>query len=476
MGKNVVIVGAGPAGLTAAFELVKAGHKVTVLERDENYVGGLARTMLYKGFRFDIGAHRFFTKNQAVKKWWHERLPGDFITVKRLTRIFYRGRFFDYPLKPKNALIGLGFWTSAGCVLSYLWRQVKPIKPERSFADWVINHFGDQLYLTFFKTYTEKVWGMPCDEISHDWASQRIKGLSLFGAITNAFAGKSKKDGLAKTLIDQFEYPRFGAGMLWEKARDEIIASGGTVLMGQTIIGLKREGNRILAAQMKSVSGKVDEFGADEFIVSMPLRDCVLGMEAAFEPEIRAAAERLSYRDFILVAMIVSRTELFPDNWIYVHDPGVKVGRIDNFNNWTREMADRPGVTCLEFEYFCSQNDAFWGKTDEEIFFLAKQELEKLGLAKASEVLDGCVVRVEKAYPVYDAEYRRNVNIIRGALARIENLQNIGRNGMHKYNNQDHSMFTGILAAGNLSGNKHDVWRVNTDAEYQEEYDQKGGR
>lgn len=474
--KKVIVVGAGPAGLTAAWELAKSGHEVQVLERDPKYVGGLARTLSYKGLRFDIGGHRFFSKNPEITRWWRERLPNDFIRVKRLSRIIYRNRFFDYPLKPGNALAGLGVFTSMNCILSYFWRRLNPIAPEQSFADWVINRFGDRLYRIFFKTYTEKVWGMPCHEISSDWASQRIKGLSLVRAILTAFWSRRSEEGLTKTLIDQFEYPRLGAGMLWEKTRDEIVGFGGNILMGRTIVGLKRERNRIVSVKARSSSGATEEFMADEFIVSMPLRDCVLAMEPPLQSQVRTAAGRLSYRDFILVAMIVNRTELFPDNWIYVHDPEVKVGRIQNYNNWTSEMAGRPGVTCLEFEYFCSQNDGFWKKSDEEILVVAKDELEKLGLARASEVSDGCVVRAEKAYPVYDFEYRENVEIIRNGLEEIENLQVIGRNGMHKYNNQDHSMFTGILAARNVNGGKHDVWHVNTDAEYHEEHNEQTGR
>ncbi|HLP77550.1 MAG TPA: NAD(P)/FAD-dependent oxidoreductase, partial [Candidatus Paceibacterota bacterium] len=474
--KRVIVVGAGPAGLTAAIELVKKGHAVTVLERDPEYVGGLARTLSYKGFRFDVGAHRFFSKNPEIARWWRERLPNDFIPIKRLTRILYRHRFFDYPLKPGNALKGLGILSSLGCVLSYFWRRSKPIRPERSFEDWVVNRFGDRLYQIFFKTYTEKVWGMPCSEISADWASQRIKGLSLSKAILNAFRGEQSEEGVTKTLIDHFEYPRFGAGMLWERTRDEIVECGGSVLMGRKVTGFRWQSGRIAAVRVESKSGETEECIADEFIISMPLPDCVSGMEPALEVEVRAAARKLLYRDFILVALIVNRTELFPDNWIYVHDPEVKVGRIENFNNWTREMVPRPGVTCLEFEYFCSREDEFWKRSDEEILSVAKAELEKLGLAKASEVLDGCVVRIEKAYPVYDSEYRNNVEIIRTALGRFENLQVIGRNGMHKYNNQDHSMLTGILAAQNVSGEQHDVWQVNTDAEYHEEHRGESGR
>lgn len=473
---KAVVVGAGPAGLTSAWELAHAGHDVTVLERDPRHVGGLARTLNYKGFRFDIGAHRFYSKNPDISRWWNERLPGDFIKVKRLTRILYRQHFFHYPLLAKDALFGLGFVTSTACVLSYLWRQLFPRRQERSFEDWVINHFGDRLYRIFFKTYTEKVWGMPCHQISADWASQRIKGLSLKKAVLGALGFKSSGQETVKTLIDEFEYPRFGAGMLWEKVRDEIQQRGGKVLLGKSVIQFEREGNRVIAVHTMSANGQQERWAADSFIVSMPLRDCVLNMDPPLAADVQAAAKQLLYRDFILVALIVGRTNLFPDNWIYVHDPAVKVGRIENYNNWTVEMAPQPNMTCLEMEYFCTKNDGVWQMNHAEIIDLAKRELEHLGLAKAAEVTDGCVVRVEKAYPVYDADYRHNVDIIRQALSQLENLQVVGRNGMHKYNNQDHSMLTGILAARNLDGEQNNVWQVNGDAEYLEEITEDKGR
>lgn len=477
MKKNkVIVIGAGPAGLTAAWELANTGHDVTVLERDPQHVGGLARTLKYKGFRFDIGAHRFFSKNPDISRWWNERLPGDFVRVKRLTRILYKQRFFHYPLLAKDALFGLGLFTSTACVLSYVCRQIFPRRSECSFEDWVINRFGDRLYHIFFKTYTEKVWGISCNQISADWASQRIKGLSLKKAIKEALGLRSSRSETVKTLIDEFEYPRLGAGMLWEKTRDEILKQGGRVQMGKMVTKFEREGNRITAVHTFSESEQEERWAGNSFIVSMPLRECVLNMEPPLEPDVQAAARQLSYRDFMLVALIVNATDLFPDNWIYVHDPAVKVGRIENYNNWTREMAPHPNATCLEMEYFCKKNDGLWRMSDAEIIELAKGELEQLGLVNADAVVDGCVVRVEKAYPVYDADYRQNVDVIRQALSRFENLQVVGRNGMHKYNNQDHSMLTGILAARNLEGASNDVWRVNGDAEYLEEVTEEKGR
>jgi protoporphyrinogen oxidase len=466
---STLVIGGGPAGLAAAWELSKRGVKVTVLEKEPKDVGGLSRTLTYKGFRFDIGGHRFFSKNQEMSQWWRARLPNDFIRVKRLSRIYYRGRFFHYPLRAGDALIGLGLGTSMACVASYLWRRLLPIAPERSFEDWVINRFGDRLYQMFFKTYTEKVWGMPCSQISADWASQRIKGLSLWAAARNAFSGRRDSKETAKTLIDEFDYPRLGPGMLWEKVRDDIVRQGGRVYMGRSVLRFERSENRIVSVITKGLSGELEQWSGESFIVSMPLQHCALAMNPCLTAKAQAAAKQLSYRDFLLVILIVNRRDLFADNWIYIHAPEVKVGRIQNFNNWGEDMVPDRNVTSLEFEYFCSRGDPFWSLSDAEIAEVAKRELETLGLAKASDVLDTCVVRVEKAYPVYDANYQKNVEVIRQALEPITNLQIVGRNGMHKYNNQDHSMLTGILASRNLTGESYDVWRVNTDAEYLEE-------
>ncbi|MDD5262557.1 MAG: NAD(P)/FAD-dependent oxidoreductase [Methylacidiphilales bacterium] len=470
-----IIVGAGPAGLTAAAELVENGFRVDVLEKDPEYVGGIARTVRYKGYRFDIGGHRFFSKSPEVTEWWRRRLPDDFIQVRRMSRIFYRGKFFDYPLRAGNALRNLGIFTSMACMLSYLWSRLRPVRPEKSFADWVTNRFGSRLFRIFFKTYTEKVWGMPCNQISADWAAQRIKGLSLLKAIWFALLPQRKGEGsgVVKTLIDRFEYPRLGPGMMWEKTRDDIQARGGAIHMGTEVTRIRHDGSKVLSVETRMADGATREWQAHAFIISMPLRETIAALDPKAEDEVCRAAERLKYRDFLTVALMVRRADLFPDNWIYVHDPGVRLGRIQNFNNWSPEMAPGNDTTCLGLEYFCFEGDGLWTMRDEDLIELGKRELATLGLVKPEEVFDGAVVRMPKAYPVYGPGYLEDVARIRRALGKFSNLQPVGRNGLHKYNNQDHSMMTALLAARNLNGGAFDVWKVNTDAEYHEE-DEKG--
>lgn len=464
-------MGAGPAGLTAAYEAARAGWRVTVLEKDATYVGGIARTVRHGENRFDIGGHRFFSKSEEVTRWWHERLPDDFIQVRRRSRIYYRGRFFDYPLKPWNALRNLGLATSVACVASYAWARLFPRRPEVSFEDWVSNRFGRRLFAIFFKTYTEKVWGIPCGELSADWAAQRIRGLSLVSAVVNALKGGGGGKPTVKTLIDSFHYPRLGPGQMWEKVAGDVRALGGAIEMACDVSAIRHEGGRVTSLVARD--GRA--FAADQFILSMPLRETAMAFDPPLPQAARDAAQRLRYRDFLTVALVIEGENPFPDNWIYIHDPAVRMGRIQNFRNWSEAMVGGGSSTCLGLEYFCFAGDGLWTSPDERLLELATRELGQLGLLRAGRVAGGSVVRMEKAYPIYDPGYQANVDKVRAELERFPNLLVVGRNGMHKYNNQDHSMMTAMLAVRNLQGAAYNLWNVNTDAEYHEEGPGDGG-
>ncbi len=465
-GDHVVIIGAGPGGLTAAYILSKKGVRVTVLEAD-SIVGGISRTAQYKGYRFDIGGHRFFTKIRPVDELWHEILGDEFISVPRLSRIHYDGKFFDYPLKAGNALSGLGVWTALGIVASYAWAHVRPSPVEENLEQWVTNRFGRKLYEIFFKTYTEKVWGIPCTEIRAEWAAQRIQNLSLAKAILSA-AQLNRRSTDVKSLINQFKYPRLGPGQMWEMCTAKVERLGGRVLMRHAVTALEHRDGRVVAVRAETPDGEVRIEG-EHFISTMPIRNLLHALDPDTPEEVGEAADGLRYRDFLTVALILDRDNLFPDNWIYIHTPGVKVGRIQNFNNWSRAMVPDPGRTCLGLEYFCFEGDGLWTSRDEDLIALGSRELEELGLAVGARVLDGTVVRMAKAYPVYDSTYRDHLEVAREFLDPIRNLHLVGRNGMHKYNNQDHSMLTSMMAVWNMEGAAHDVWAVNTDFEYHEE-------
>jgi protoporphyrinogen oxidase len=461
------VIGAGPAGLTAAYALAqKTSARITVLEGDD-VVGGISRTVQYKEFRFDLGGHRFFTKLKPVQKLWRDVLGDQFIRVPRLSRIFYNGKYFDYPLRPMNALTGLGLWNAALIVISYLKWHYRPYPVEENFEQWVTNRFGRRLYQAFFKTYTEKVWGLPCTEIRAEWAAQRIQGLSLARAVLNA-TQLNKRDRDIKSLIHEFDYPRLGPGQMWEMCRDAVIAKGHRVLMQHHVTELRFKDGQINEVVASTAQGP-QVFQADHVISTMPLRTLVRNISPAPPAETLAAAEGLSYRDFLVVALMLRRENVFPDNWIYIHTPGVKVGRIQNFNNWSAAMVPAQGITCLGMEYFCFKGDGLWSSSDDVLAAQAAAELESLGLAKQSDVVDARVVRVPKAYPIYDSVYRDHITRVRAFIDPIPNLHTVGRNGMHKYNNQDHSMLTAMMAVDNMLGASYDVWSVNTDFDYHEE-------
>jgi protoporphyrinogen oxidase len=476
---EVFVIGAGPAGLTAAYCLTKEARSVIVIERDPLYVGGISRTVDYKGFLFDIGGHRFFSKSKEVVALWREILPDDFISRPRLSRIYYNGKFFSYPLKAFEALFKLGVFTSAACMLSYAYAKAFPIAPARTFHEWVRNQFGERLFQIFFKTYTEKVWGMSCDEISADWAAQRIKGLDLITAVTNGLkrslriGGKSKAgeepgSDTVKTLIENFQYPRKGPGMMWDAAARKIRNNGGRILMGRELVALEYDDATNLWRIEVAHAGGRETYSARHVISSAPVRELVQRINPA--PISLLHARALRYRDFLTVALMVRKDVLFPDNWIYIHDPSVKVGRVQNFGSWSPEMVPA-GMGCLGLEYFCFEGDGLWNAADSDLIALAKKEVAQIGLVSPEDVIDACVVRQPKAYPVYDEDYRDNMEAIRLDLeGSYPTLHMVGRNGLHKYNNQDHAMMTAMLTARNiLAGQRlYDVWNVNEDAEYHE--------
>jgi protoporphyrinogen oxidase len=473
---DVAIIGAGPAGLTAAYLLGKAGYSVTVIEKDPVYVGGISRTVEHEGFRFDIGGHRFFSRSKEVVDLWNELLPDDFIERPRMSRIYYEGKFYSYPLRAFEALANLGIWRSTLCMASYLRWKMRPRRDVRSFEDWVVNQFGHKLYSIFFKTYTEKVWGMPCDTMSADWAAQRIKGLSLGSAVIDGLKrslglNRRPNDGMqTKSLLESFRYPRLGPGMMWDAARDRVVDHGNHILMGHSLKQLARdEVSDRWRVTATDADGATVTINAAQVISSAPMRELAARLQPL--PATLSQAADLRYRDFLTVALMIRSPDLFPDNWIYIHDSKVKVGRVQNFRSWSPEMVPDPAIACVGLEYFCFEGDGLWSASGDELVALATREMAILGLCDAAQVEGGVVVRQEKAYPVYDDSYRDNVDALRTEIeARYPSLHCVGRNGMHRYNNQDHAMMTAMLTVRNIVAGEriYDIWGVNEDAEYHE--------
>lgn len=466
----VVIIGGGPAGLTSGYELMKNGVSSIVLEKSDK-VGGISRTETYRGYRFDIGGHRFFTKVGEVQAIWKEILGDDFIQVPRMSRIYYDGKFYDYPLSIAKTLKNLGPIRSFLILVSYLrakvYKKLNPdFKPE-TFEEWVIDCFGERLYRIFFKTYTEKVWGIPCDQIRADWAAQRIKGMSLKRAVLNALFGSQN----AKSLIKSFDYPRLGPGMMWERCQEILADKGSPVLLDTEVIRVEHEAGRVTKVVARQ-GDRTFELTGDYFINSMPVSLLMHRLDPQPPEEVMAAARGLNYRDFLIVSLIIDRDDLFPDNWLYIHSPEFQVGRIQNFKNWSPAMVPDAGRTCLGMEYFCSEGDDLWEMPDADLIKLASQEIVRLDLGvEPGDVVDGCVIRQRKAYPVYDGEYRQHLQVLQDYLVNtFTNLQTVGRNGMHRYNNQDHSMLTALLAAKNILGEQHDIWNVNVERSYHENF------
>jgi len=475
----VVVIGAGPAGLTAAYQLTKADRPVVVLEADV-VVGGISRSVERDGWRFDIGGHRFFTKVQPVEDLWHEILPDeDFLTRPRMSRIYYGGKFYDYPIRPLNALRNLGPAEAIRCVSSYLWVRVRPPKDQSNLEDYIVANYGRRLYSHFFETYNEKVWGVPASKISADWGANRIKGMSLYSAVwepirAKLFGGRKNRSKQVTSLIEEFQYPRLGPGMMWERCCDLVTAAGGKVEFRSSVVAVER-GPEGAEAVVYENGGQKVRIETDHVISSMPFSQLARSLYPPPPAEVLAAADNLNYRDFLTVALVVPKSASFPDNWIYVHDPDVKVGRVQNFASWSPYLV-KDGRTCLGLEYWVMEGDEMWEMPDVQLVALASKELEAIGLATTDMIERGYVVRMPKAYPVYDDGYRAAVETIRHWLAsEVPNVHAVGRNGMHKYNNQDHSMYTAMLTVDNIvTGARHDIWAVNVDEEYQEE--KAGGR
>jgi protoporphyrinogen oxidase len=460
--RPVTVLGGGPAGLTAGYLLARKGVPVIVFEA-EDQVGGLAKTEVRDGYRFDLGGHRFFTKSKEVDDLWHEVMREEFLLRPRMSRIFWRGKFLDYPLNGTDVIRKLGAVELFLVGMSYLWAVVKPKGREDNFEQWVSNRFGKRLYQHFFKGYTEKVWGVPTTELRAEWAAQRIKGLSFFSAAKAAFFGN--RGNKIKSLIGEFHYPRLGPGQMWETMAEEIVAAGGEVRLNAPVGKLEVRDGRIVALEAGG-----ERIEPSDVISSLPLRATVSIAGDAAPGPIKTAAQGLRYRDFLTVALVIDGEDLFPDNWIYIHDDRVRVGRIQNYRSWSPWMVPDPSKACVGLEYFCFNGDDLWSMDDDRLVELAKRELAKLGLVSPEKVERGFVTRVPLAYPMYDADYAWRVDAIRAWLEGIANLQQVGRNGLHRYNNSDHSMLTAIRAVDNLvNGAAHDIWAVNAESAYHEE-------
>ena len=472
--KKAIIMGAGPAGLTAAYELIRNNIKPVIIEKD-SVVGGIARTVKYKEYRFDIGGHRFFTKNEEVEKLWEDILGEDFLTRNRLSRWYYNKKFFNYPINPLEILKIFGLQESAKIIASYAKAKIFP-KKEKNIEDWYINQFGEYLAKPFFIDFNKKLWGVPCNKLNMDFGKQRVKGVSFYSIIkehVKKILRINRED--VKSLISKFRYPKYGPGMMWEEMKRKIEKKGGKFLMESEVVSINHENNKIVSVTVKNKNKKKNIPGK-YFLSSIPLKELIMKMNPKPEAEIVKAAESLKFRAFVAVALVLNKEKIFPDTWIYTHDKGMACIRIQNFNNWSPFLVPK-GKTCLGFEYTCNFNDEFWNLDDEGIRKIAIEDLEKAGFAEKKEVVDSKIIRLKDVYPVYTLDYKEKVSIIKRYIDKFnknfKNIQPIGRGGMHKYNNMDHSMMTALLAARNILGKEYDIWKVNTDAEYHEEEKEK---
>jgi len=459
--KPIVVMGAGPAGLTAAWQLINAGHNVIVWDVDPSYVGGISRTVQAEGYRIDVGGHRFFSKSTDVNAFWRKILPDEFVEVERLSRIYFQGKFLNYPFEPTGAFRSLGVMETMKIRASALKARMNPIKPETTYTHWVINRFGQRLFDTFFKPYTEKVWGVSCDEISADWAALQLDDLSLVGAFED-YKGSSAK----KTPPGRFQYPRLGPGQMWETVANKIIERGGPIFLDRKVQTIHWDETGVTHVTGTNAAGDFFQQEGSHFLSSIPLPELMLSLDPPPPKDVAEAVRGLRYRDCITVCLIVNRETVFPDTWIYVQDPSVKVTRVQNYKNWSAAMVPDPQLTSLGMEYFCFESDNLWNATDFDLAQLAIREVAQIGLVEASEIKDAFVVRTPKACPVYDHHYKERLKVIKEWVSLFANLQPLGRNGMHHYNNQDHSMMTAMLAVKNIQGANFDCWKVNNEAEY----------
>ena len=463
MKKKVIIIGAGPSGLAAGYELSKNGFDVVVLEKDD-IVGGLSKTINFKNELFDLGPHRFFTKNREVKQLWVEILGKDFLEVNRITRIYYKNTFFSYPVKPIEVLKKLGIVEAFKVAIDFFKAKffLRNLKPQ-TIEDWITKNFGARLFKMFFKTYTEKVWGISCNEIEAEWAGQRIKNLSFLSAILHSL-GISRS---VKSLVEKFNYPRLGAGMMYAKMAEEIKKKGGKIICGAEVLSVKNDSNAINSVITSSKDGHF-EWKADYFLSSMPITELIKNFSSKPPIEVSKAVDSLYYRSHITVNLIVNKKDIFPDNWIYVHEESVKMARLSSYTNFSKEMS-KAGHGLIACEYFTFESDNLWNKKDEDLKSLAIDELEKLKFLSDYQVIDWFVLREKLAYPAYYSGYKNSLDIIRAHLERYKNFQTIGRGGMYRYNNMDHAILTGILAARNILGERNNLWQVNAEYEYHEE-------
>jgi protoporphyrinogen oxidase len=523
--RTAIIIGAGPAGLTAGIELIRrSGIKPIILESSHS-VGGLSRTVVYNGNRMDIGGHRFFSKSDRVMQWWLDVLPIEaggeepgelryrghqrgipaapskadpnvqdrvMLVRQRKSRIYFLRRFFDYPIRlTAGTLMTMGLIRTIRCGCSYLWATLRPRRPERTLEDFFINRFGKQLYEMFYKSYSEKVWGVTCDQISADWGAQRIKGLSLKSVaahylksiLSRKGRGDINQSGTETSLIEKFLYPKFGPGQLWEQVADQIRSGGGEIHFGVAVDRILTQGGQVVSVVGTNDAGERVAYRGDSFFSTMPVRDLIRGMGSDVPDEVKQVSEDLHYRDFIIAGLLVKKLAVsekdgspLKDNWIYIQEPGVKVGRLQIFNNWSPWLVSRPDRMWIGLEYFCNETDAIWKLSDEALAELAIDEAARIGILDAGDVEDSHIVRVPKSYPSYIGSYSR-FKVIRDYTDGFTNLFLVGRNGMHMYNNQDHSMLTAMTAVENIVNDvatKDNIWAINTEMEYQEEIPRRG--